>query len=108
MFDAVHLRFTLDTSKQYKDTSFLPIEQTEEIKALTLASVVQFRHIIAGTAARTMAQAFIHPIDTVKTRLQVTNHSGFGETHHAVSPDSTAVISSLWFSTITEMCLKRH
>ncbi|BDA51047.1 probable S-adenosylmethionine carrier 2, chloroplastic [Coccomyxa sp. Obi] len=29
------------------------------------------RHIIAGTAARTMAQAFIHPIDTVKTRLQV-------------------------------------
>jgi hypothetical protein len=31
----------------------------------------QVRHIIAGTAARTMAQAFIHPIDTVKTRLQV-------------------------------------
>ena len=31
----------------------------------------QVRHIIAGTAARTMAQCFIHPIDTVKTRLQV-------------------------------------
>ncbi|KAK9804260.1 hypothetical protein WJX72_003751 [[Myrmecia] bisecta] len=29
------------------------------------------RHVCAGTAARTMAQAFIHPIDTVKTRLQV-------------------------------------
>ena len=37
-----------------------------------LAAVcAQVRHIIAGTAARTMAQAFIHPIDTVKTRLQV-------------------------------------
>ena len=32
---------------------------------------MQVRHIIAGTAARTMAQCFIHPIDTVKTRLQV-------------------------------------
>ena len=31
---------------------------------------MQVRHIIAGTAARTMAQCFIHPIDTVKTRLQ--------------------------------------
>lgn len=30
------------------------------------------RHVCAGTAARTMAQAIIHPIDTVKTRLQVT------------------------------------
>eukprot|EP00884_Botryococcus_braunii_P023366 jgi/Botrbrau1/9713/Bobra.0388s0008.3 len=28
------------------------------------------RHIVAGTAARTMAQAFIHPIDTIKTRMQ--------------------------------------
>ena len=35
------------------------------------ACAAQVRHIIAGTAARTMAQAFIHPIDTVKTRLQV-------------------------------------
>ncbi|CAK0786047.1 hypothetical protein CVIRNUC_009260 [Coccomyxa viridis] len=33
------------------------------------------RHIIAGTAARTMAQCFIHPIDTVKTRLQVNKHT---------------------------------
>ncbi|KAL3151859.1 hypothetical protein ABBQ38_012823 [Trebouxia sp. C0009 RCD-2024] len=30
------------------------------------------RHVFAGTAARTMAQAIIHPIDTIKTRLQVT------------------------------------
>lgn len=37
----------------------------------TNALLPQVRHIIAGTAARTMAQAFIHPIDTVKTRLQV-------------------------------------
>ncbi|CAD7700020.1 unnamed protein product [Ostreobium quekettii] len=29
------------------------------------------RHVIAGTFARTMAQAFVHPIDTIKTRLQV-------------------------------------
>lgn len=29
------------------------------------------RHVLAGTAARTMAQAIIHPIDTIKTRLQV-------------------------------------
>ena len=33
--------------------------------------VLQVRHVCAGTAARTMAQAIIHPIDTVKTRLQV-------------------------------------
>ena len=32
---------------------------------------LQVRHVCAGTAARTMAQAIIHPIDTVKTRLQV-------------------------------------
>ena len=32
---------------------------------------MQVRHVFAGTAARTMAQAIIHPIDTVKTRLQV-------------------------------------
>ena len=35
---------------------------------------MQVRHIIAGTAARTMAQCFIHPIDTVKTRLQARLH----------------------------------
>lgn len=29
------------------------------------------RHVIAGSIARTMAQTFIHPIDTIKTRLQV-------------------------------------
>lgn len=29
------------------------------------------RHVFAGTFARTMAQTFIHPIDTIKTRLQV-------------------------------------
>ncbi|CAD7699192.1 unnamed protein product [Ostreobium quekettii] len=29
------------------------------------------RHVIAGTFARTMAQALVHPIDTIKTRLQV-------------------------------------
>eukprot|EP00899_Mesostigma_viride_P027454 jgi/Mesvir1/7894/Mv11826-RA.1 len=28
-------------------------------------------HVVAGTLARTMAQVFVHPIDTVKTRLQV-------------------------------------
>eukprot|EP00898_Chlorokybus_atmophyticus_P003880 jgi/Chlat1/4493/Chrsp29S04433 len=27
-------------------------------------------HILAGTMARTIAQAFVHPIDTIKTRLQ--------------------------------------
>lgn len=32
---------------------------------------LQARHVCAGTAARTMAQAIIHPIDTIKTRLQV-------------------------------------
>eukprot|EP00873_Tetraselmis_striata_P006352 jgi/Tetstr1/426616/TSEL_016893.t1 len=31
------------------------------------------RHICAGTAARTMAQVFVHPLDTVKTRMQVSN-----------------------------------
>ena len=35
------------------------------------APALQMRHIIAGTCARTMAQAFIHPLDTAKTRLQV-------------------------------------
>lgn len=35
------------------------------------ACVVQVRHVLAGTAARTMSQAVIHPIDTIKTRLQV-------------------------------------
>lgn len=34
-------------------------------------SNVQVRHVWAGTAARTMSQAFIHPIDTIKTRMQV-------------------------------------
>lgn len=29
------------------------------------------RHVFAGTAARTMSQALIHPIDTIKTRMQV-------------------------------------
>ena len=29
------------------------------------------RHVCAGTLARTAAQMFVHPIDTVKTRLQV-------------------------------------
>lgn len=29
------------------------------------------RHVVAGTFARTMAQTFVHPIDTIKTRLQV-------------------------------------
>ena len=38
-------------------------------------AMMQVRHILAGTAARTMAQAFIHPIDTVKTRLQVPPNS---------------------------------
>ena len=33
--------------------------------------LLQVRHVFAGTAARTMAQALIHPLDTVKTRLQV-------------------------------------
>ena len=32
---------------------------------------VELSAVLAGTAARTMAQAFIHPIDTIKTRLQV-------------------------------------
>uniref|UniRef100_A0A6U1KHJ4 Mitochondrial carrier protein n=1 Tax=Tetraselmis chuii TaxID=63592 RepID=A0A6U1KHJ4_9CHLO len=45
--------------------------------ASTAAGVVLLsdtvRHICAGTAARTMAQVFVHPIDTVKTRMQVTN-----------------------------------
>jgi len=35
-----------------------------------LAPARQVRHILAGTAARTCAQVCIHPIDTVKTRLQ--------------------------------------
>ena len=35
----------------------------------------QVRHIFAGTAARTLAQAFIHPIDTIKTRLQASQKS---------------------------------
>ena len=40
-------------------------------RALIVVSVPQVRHVFAGTAARTMAQALIHPLDTVKTRLQV-------------------------------------
>ena len=36
---------------------------------------LQMRHIMAGTCARTMAQALIHPLDTAKTRLQVTEAS---------------------------------
>ncbi len=32
------------------------------------------RHIIAGTIARTISQLVIHPLDTVKTRLQVPPH----------------------------------
>ena len=38
---------------------------------LTAVLMLQVRHVFAGTAARTMAQALIHPLDTVKTRLQV-------------------------------------
>jgi Mitochondrial carrier protein len=33
--------------------------------------VLQNRHTVAGAAARTMAQCTVHPIDTVKTRMQV-------------------------------------
>lgn len=36
----------------------------------TKQHLLQVRHVCAGTAARTMAQAIIHPIDTIKTRLQ--------------------------------------
>lgn len=32
------------------------------------------RHIIAGTIARTISQLVIHPLDTIKTRLQVPPH----------------------------------
>ena len=32
---------------------------------------MQNRHTVAGAAARTMAQCTVHPIDTIKTRLQV-------------------------------------
>lgn len=38
---------------------------------LTACCTVQNRHMIAGAAARTLAQCLVHPIDTVKTRLQV-------------------------------------
>ncbi len=38
---------------------------------LSAVPTLQVRHVFAGTAARTMAQALIHPLDTVKTRLQV-------------------------------------
>ena len=51
-------------------SSMLLSQSSGTHKILPCASF-QVRHIIAGTAARTMAQAFIHPIDTVKTRLQV-------------------------------------
>ena len=34
---------------------------------------MQNRHMIAGAAARTLAQCLVHPIDTVKTRLQVSS-----------------------------------
>lgn len=36
-----------------------------------LTGIQQVRHVFAGTAARTMSQILIHPIDTIKTRLQV-------------------------------------
>ncbi|KAK9853353.1 hypothetical protein WJX84_011893 [Apatococcus fuscideae] len=45
------------------------LRSAEEQPLLLLSDTV--RHIFAGTAARTLAQAFIHPIDTIKTRLQV-------------------------------------
>lgn len=43
----------------------------EQSKAIGSAVSDTVRHVFAGTFARTMAQAFVHPIDTVKTRLQV-------------------------------------
>ena len=42
-------------------------------RELIAVLLLQVRHVFAGTAARTMAQALIHPLDTVKTRLQVPN-----------------------------------
>eukprot|EP00210_Caulerpa_lentillifera_P001573 g1511.t1 len=41
----------------------------KQFAMLTTSDTV--RHVIAGSIARTMAQTFIHPIDTIKTRLQV-------------------------------------
>ncbi|KAK9827501.1 hypothetical protein WJX74_006134 [Apatococcus lobatus] len=45
------------------------LSSADEQPLLLLSDTV--RHIFAGTAARTLAQAFIHPLDTIKTRLQV-------------------------------------
>lgn len=33
--------------------------------------LLQKRHTVAGTLARTTAQCIVHPLDTIKTRLQV-------------------------------------
>lgn len=53
---------------------FVPIQR----KKMDLQHVFQDdnrRHIVAGTLARTIAQCFIHPLDTMKTRMQVNKPS---------------------------------
>ena len=45
----------------------------EKEEALVLLDGTQIRHVAAMTLSRTIAQCLIHPIDTIKTRLQVDN-----------------------------------
>ena len=63
---------------------------------LACRCAAQVRHVFAGTAARTMAQALIHPLDTVKTRLQVLPHAQddlcLAAFYHATIPLKLSVI----------------
>ena len=59
----------------------LPQIRDQVHRRLERPLLLQVRHIFAGTAARTLAQAFIHPLDTIKTRLQVSDRLIDGNSH---------------------------
>lgn len=54
----------------------LPVLQNAVLPSQqTISSIETAIHVLSGTLARTFAQACIHPIDTIKTRLQVSTPS---------------------------------
>ena len=74
---------------------------------LTTRHQMQARHVAAGTIARTLAQLTIHPLDTVKTRLQVhlrllgTQSAGCGTASH----ESPVDLSASAFNICRSQCL---
>lgn len=59
----------MTSASPFESSSILLLRQAGPLALISASDTV--RHVFAGTFARTMAQTFIHPIDTIKTRLQV-------------------------------------